>query len=384
MSDAYVHQRDKPVVASSATGSTRGRVELRGVTVRFDEVSAVDDVDLVIEPGEFLSILGPSGCGKTTTLRLMAGLQDTTAGEIWISGENATGVPAHKRDVNTVFQSYALFPHLTVAENVAYGLRVKKHDKATIGERVHRALELVQLPQLADRRPFQLSGGQQQRVALARAIVNEPAVLLLDEPLSALDLKLRQAMRLELKHLHEQLGITFVFVTHDQDEAITMSSRVAVMNQGRILQMGTPEEIYDYPKSKFVAGFIGEMNFVDGRVETISGGDADVRLESGAIVRVPLGESDLSERAPVTVAIRPERVRVVGPAAADPGTDLMGTLTELIYLGDATQAMFELPNGHGLRALQHNEGGQPQFGDARPGDLVRIGWQAGAAQLLTE
>lgn len=365
--------------------SNRGKVELRGATVRFGDLVAVESLDFTIEPGEFLSILGPSGCGKTTTLRLVAGFQYPTEGEVWINGENATDVPAHKRDVNTVFQSYALFPHLNVADNIAYGLKVKRQDKSTIGDRVARALDLVQLPQVADRRPSQLSGGQQQRVALARAIVNEPAVLLLDEPLSALDRKLRQAMRLELRHLHEQLGITFIFVTHDQEEAITMSDRVAVMNQAHILQVGTPGDVYERPTSRFVAGFVGEMNFLVGTVDSISNGRAEIRLADSLVVPVSHDGEGLSEGLDVTVAIRPERLKLRAPDLADGiEADLSAMLVELVYLGDTTQAIFKLPDGTELTALQHNEGSEQPFGDVRPGESARIGWQPGAARLLAE
>ena len=365
--------------------SNRGKVELRGTTVRFGDLVAVEDINFVIEPGEFLSILGPSGCGKTTTLRLVAGFQYPSEGEIWINGENATNVPAHKRDVNTVFQSYALFPHLTVADNIAYGLRVKKQEKSTIGDRVNRALDLVQLPQVADRRPSQLSGGQQQRVALARAIVNEPSVLLLDEPLSALDRKLRQAMRLELRHLHEQLGITFIFVTHDQEEAITMSDRVAVMNRAHILQVGTPGDVYERPNSRFVAGFVGEMNFLGGTVEGLSNGKAEILLADSTVLPVSHDGAGLSVGAEVTVAVRPERLKLRVPNSADGiEADVAAMLTELVYLGDTTQAIFKMPDGTELTALQHNEGGEPPFGDVRPGESARIGWQPGAARLLTE
>jgi len=366
----------------------RGSVELRRLTKRFGDTVAVEDVDLLVRSGEFLSILGPSGCGKTTTLRMISGLEDPTEGEIWISGEDATAVPPHKRNVNTVFQSYALFPHLTVAENVAYGLRVKKHDRSAIRERVSRALDMVQLPQLADRRPSQLSGGQQQRVALARALVNEPDVLLLDEPLSALDLKLRQAMRIELKFLHERLGMTFVFVTHDQAEAITMSDRVAVMHGGRILQVGTPEDVYERPVSRFVANFIGQTNLLQGRVEEVRETDADVRLASGALIRASRDEGGLSPGSDVIVAVRPERVRVrageTGGWGADGGTELTGTLTGLIYLGDTTRGTIKLPDGTEIVALRPNDEEVHPFGDLRTGTNVRVVWPPGAARLLTE
>lgn len=361
----------------------RGRVELRDVTVSFGDAVAVRNVDLVVDPGEFLSILGPSGCGKTTSLRLVSGFQAPDSGQVWISGEDSTDIPPHKRDVNTVFQSYALFPHLTVGENVAYGLRVKKFDKATIRERVSRALDLVQMSALLDRRPGQMSGGQQQRVALARAIVNEPAVLLLDEPLSALDLKLRQAMRLELKHLHEQLGITFIFVTHDQEEAITMSDRVAVMNEAEILQVDTPQQVYEHPTSRFVASFIGEMNFLNGQIVDIGASGSQVRLSGDTIVHVPDPGPDLEVGMEVSMAVRPERVALAGEAGRE-WNRIEGTLTELIYLGDTTKGTFVLPDGTEVTSVQHNEGGAHPFGAVNPGDTAWIGWHQSAGRLLKE
>ncbi len=244
-------------------------VELRNVTKKFGDFVAVDDIDLEIRDGEFFSLLGPSGCGKTTNLRMIAGFEQPTIGEIYIKGQQVAGIPAHRRPVNTVFQSYALFPHMNVAQNVAFGLEMKKVARPEINQRVREALELVQLPHLSDRRPKQLSGGQQQRVALARALVNKPQVLLLDEPLGALDLKLRKAMQLELKQIQVEVGITFIYVTHDQEEALTMSDRIAVMNEGVVQRIGEPRRIYEHPANRFVADFIGETNFVEGRVQEV-------------------------------------------------------------------------------------------------------------------
>ena len=241
-------------------------VELQHVTKKFGDFVAVENVSLQIQTGEFFSLLGPSGCGKTTCLRMIAGFELPTEGEIRIGGNSMGDIPAYKRPVNTVFQNYALFPHMTIYENVAFGLEMKKVSRSEIKQRVNETLDMVRLPELADRKPRQLSGGQQQRIALARALVNRPQVLLLDEPLSALDQKLRKAMQLELKELQQQVGITFVFVTHDQEEAITMSNRIAVMNEGLILQVGDPVEIYERPNSRFVADFIGETNFIEGEV----------------------------------------------------------------------------------------------------------------------
>jgi spermidine/putrescine transport system ATP-binding protein len=263
-------------------------VELREVTKRFGSVAVVEGVSLQIRPGEFFSLLGPSGCGKTTTLRILAGFVQPDAGEVFIAGKRVTHLPPNERDVNMVFQNYALFPHLTVEQNVAFGLEIQKLPRAQIRKRVGWALELVRLCGLESRYPHQLSGGQQQRVALARALVTQPSVLLLDEPLGALDLKLRQQMQLELKKLQRELAITFLYVTHDQEEALTMSDRLAVMNQGRVVQVGTPQEIYERPATRFVADFIGESNFLEGRVVAWDGKKALVQIGSlSATVRSP-------------------------------------------------------------------------------------------------
>jgi spermidine/putrescine transport system ATP-binding protein len=265
-------------------------VELRDVIKRFGDVVAVDHVSLRILDGEFFSLLGPSGCGKTTTLRMIAGFEQPTEGEVFIASRAVAGVPAFERNTNMVFQNYALFPHMTVAQNVAFGLEMKRVPRAEISQRVTGALEMVRLPGMEDRRPKQLSGGQQQRVALARALVNRPSVLLLDEPLGALDLKLRKEMQLELKDLQHRVGITFVYVTHDQEEALTMSDRIAVMHEGRVLQIGSPTEIYERPTCRFVADFIGETNFLDGEVVGRENGQVAVKIRPELTVRVPAGE----------------------------------------------------------------------------------------------
>src|SRR4051794_27945161 len=260
-------------------------IELRDIVKQFGDVRAVDHVSMQIRDGEFFSMLGPSGCGKTTCLRLIAGFELPTAGQILIQGQPVGATPAYQRNVNTVFQSYALFPHMNVAENVAFGLQMHNVPKADITRRVQEALALVRLDQYGARRPRQLSGGQQQRVALARALVNHPAVLLLDEPLGALDLKLRKEMQLELKSLQERVGVTFVFVTHDQEEALTMSDRIAVMSGGKVLQVGTPTEIYERPTCRFVADFIGETNFIEGRVSAIEPNSATITTVDGLVLR---------------------------------------------------------------------------------------------------
>jgi spermidine/putrescine transport system ATP-binding protein len=310
-----------------------GSVELERVVKRFGPVVAVDDLTLEVQPGEFLSLLGPSGCGKTTTLRMLAGFEDPDDGVIRLSGRDLAGVPPYRRDVNTVFQHYALFPHMTVAENVAYGLRQKRVDKRDAARRVGEALEMVKMSRLAKRKPRQLSGGQQQRVALARALVNEPAVLLLDEPLGALDRKLRQEMQIELKLLQTGLGITFVYVTHDQEEALSMSDRIAVMLDGRVQQLAGPEEIYDRPATAFVAGFIGQQNFLPG----VAKGDGSEVAGDGWTVLAGRTGADVVPGEGAIAAVRPEYVEVL---ASDPGEAvnvLRGTLAGTAHLGELIQ-----------------------------------------------
>jgi spermidine/putrescine transport system ATP-binding protein len=312
--------------------SERGAVELTDVTKRFGTMVAVDRLNLSVEPGEFLSLLGPSGCGKTTTLRMLAGFEQPDEGFIRISGEYVQGIPPYKRDVNTVFQAYALFPHMTVAENVAYGLRQKRTPKSEIASRVNEALDMVKMTKLAERRPRQMSGGQQQRVAVARALVNRPSVLLLDEPLGALDRKLREEMQIELKLLQSQLGITFVFVTHDQEEAMSMSNRIAIMLEGHIEQLGDPETVYERPVSAFVAGFIGRNNFWRGIAtdDGMIGEDGTVFVCDRPEERVESGERALS-------AVRPESFTL---SAVDPGLTanvLGGEVAGVSHFGDTLQ-----------------------------------------------
>ncbi|MCY4457649.1 MAG: ABC transporter ATP-binding protein [Acidimicrobiaceae bacterium] len=363
----------------------RGSVTLQGVTKRFGKTVAVEAIDLNVKPREFISLLGPSGCGKTTTLRMVSGFEEPTNGRILISGTDATGVPPHKRRVNTVFQSYALFEHMTVADNVAFGLRVKGFDKAVTVAKTAAALDLVRLTQFAQRRPAQLSGGQKQRVALARAIVNEPDVLLLDEPLSALDLKLRQAMRHELGRLHDELGLTFIFVTHDQQEAITMSDRIAVMDQGRIHQLGTPSEIYERPVSRFVADFIGETNMLEVTGAGQSAGLPAVTLSTGELVLLDQAQkgSTATERK-LVLAVRPQRVTVT-TAEEMPvpgGVAINGHMLELLFLGDSTRATVQLTDGSKVVALRYNDASRQPFGELRPGDAVTVGWAPGAACVI--
>ncbi len=313
-------------------GSERGAVELTNVTKRFGTMVAVDQLNLYVQPGEFLSLLGPSGCGKTTTLRMLAGFEQPDEGFIRISGEYVQGIPPYKRDVNTVFQAYALFPHMTVAENVAYGLRQKGVHKSEIATRVSEALDMVKMTKLAARKPRQMSGGQQQRVALARALVNRPSVLLLDEPLGALDRKLREEMQIELKLLQSELGITFIFVTHDQEEAMSMSDRIAIMLEGHIEQLGDPETVYERPVSAFVAGFIGRNNFWRG----IARGNSVV-ADDGTVFVASRPEEQVADGDDALVAVRPETFTI---HTSDPLIDtnmLAGTVGAVAHFGDALQ-----------------------------------------------
>jgi spermidine/putrescine transport system ATP-binding protein len=400
---------------SESVSQSETAVKLTGVTKQFGDFVAVRDLELEIGDGEFFSLLGPSGCGKTTTLRMIAGFEQPTMGEIYIHGQAVAGIPPYKRPVNTVFQSYALFPHMTVAQNVAFGLEMKKVSKPEIEKRVAEALELVQLRQMESRRPKQLSGGQQQRVALARALVNRPEVLLLDEPLGALDLKLRKAMQLELKQIQSEVGITFVYVTHDQEEALTMSDRIAVMDAGLVQQVGAPRDIYEHPNNRFVADFIGETNFVTGKV-----------AELGDLVTVDLGEipvlgtadgRSLNLGQAITLAIRPEKINLYPQGEVDvlkAGLDMDeamdlfggnlpkdkidmrqylaversnvvvdGRISEAIYIGTDTRYRVTLANEASLFVRMQNYGTRyDKTFDV--GNSVYVHWAAENAQVLTE
>jgi spermidine/putrescine transport system ATP-binding protein len=323
-------------------------VRLDNVTKRFDDVVAVDDISLEIERGSFFALLGPSGCGKTTTLRMIGGFEEPTAGTIYLGDEPVSGKPPYKRDVNTVFQSYALFPHLTIFENVAFGLRRKGVRKNDLRGRVLSILELVGLSGFDKRKPRQLSGGQQQRVALARALVNKPRVLLLDEPLGALDLKLRKQMQLELKAIQHDVGITFIHVTHDQDEAMTMADGIAIMNAGKIEQLGAPADLYERPQTAFVASFLGISNLLPGSVT----GPDSVRLDEGTEVRVPREALD-GRTGRVAVGVRPEKIRI-GHAEEN---RLTGRLLETAYVGVATQYVIETRAGNVSMYVQNSEPG---------------------------
>ena len=354
-------------------------IQLREVSKHFGTVVAVDRVSLSIRDGEFFSLLGPSGCGKTTTLRLIAGFELPTEGEVYIGGKLQGETPPYRRPVNTVFQNYALFPHMTVYENVAFGLQMRKVPKGEIRRRVLEALEMVRLPGMENRRPDQLSGGQQQRVALARALVNQPKVLLLDEPLGALDLKLRKAMQLELKALQHRVGITFVYVTHDQEEALTMSDRIAVMSEGRVLQVGAPEEIYERPANRFVADFIGETNFLEGVVKGIRAGEVAVEVDGELVLRV-VADRGVGMGQEVTVAIRPEKLSL-HPEPPDEKA-VPGVVKEVIYTGTDTRYVVQLTGQSQVVARQQNTG--PGGGRRFPvGARVYVHWRPEAARLLT-
>ena len=355
-------------------------VELRDVTKRFADVTAVDQLSLDIGEGEFFTLLGPSGCGKTTTLRVVAGFEDPSEGTVLIDGGDVAGLPAHKRPTNTVFQSYALFPHLSVEENVAFGLRRKSVDKIEIKRRVAAELERVGLPSEARRKPSQLSGGQQQRVALARALVNLPKVLLLDEPLGALDLKLRKGLQVELKRIQRDVGITFIYVTHDQEEALTMSDRIAVMNRGRVEQVADPEEVYERPSTTFVAGFIGVSNLMPATVEDGS----RVRLENGPTVDAEVNGFRPGERCHAVV--RPEKLWIeLADAAGDAGVpSVEGVVESSLYLGTSTQIVVDLGDGVRMTVLFPNADEAARQGLPGGGARVRLSWAPEHMHLVRE
>jgi spermidine/putrescine transport system ATP-binding protein len=361
-----------------------GRIELVSLTKRFAE-TAVDDIDLQIASGEFFSLLGPSGCGKTTTLRLIAGFEQPTSGQILLDGIDVSGIPPHRRNVNTVFQSYALFPFLTVFDNVAFGLRNRKLPAAELSSRVDAALALVKLEAFGKRRPGQLSGGQQQRVALARALVLQPSVLLLDEPLGALDAKLRRSLKVELKALQEEVGITFLYVTHDQEEALTMSDRLAVMRDGKIVQTGTPSAVYEGPADTYVADFLGVSNLmaVD-IVERGPGSRCQARLGE-TVLTVEHGGQDAPDRS--HAVIRPERVKI--EEFGSPGPNRVPAMVErLVYLGSSTQIFLRLAAGTDLQVVLQNDGTPADFGQGTPvhaflaPDALRV--LAGGGQVADE
>ena len=345
---------DRSTVGQKESGTPS--IELQNVRKTFGEFVAVDDLSLTVAPGEFLTLLGPSGCGKTTTLRMIGGFELPTAGSVRINGEEMGNRPPYRRPVNTVFQNYALFPHLNVGRNVGYGLEMARVPKAERARRVADALAMVRLPDVEKRKPYELSGGQQQRVALARALINRPQVLLLDEPLGALDLKLRKAMQLELKRLNSEVGATFVYVTHDQEEALTMSDRIAVMSEGRILQIGSPDEIYERPRSRFVADFIGQTNFLTGSFVVVDGGLATIDVPGAGHVRGRISEG-MHPIGNLTMAVRPERVfleaDLEGGAAAG-WNRIKGVVADVVYLGTHTQYVFAIGSEQTLVVHRQN------------------------------
>jgi spermidine/putrescine transport system ATP-binding protein len=356
-------------------------LEFRGVSKHFGEVRAVDDVSFQVRRGEFLSLLGPSGCGKTTSLRMIAGFERPTAGEIYLDGRPVGHTPPYRRNVNTVFQHYALFPHKNVLDNVAFGLRMKRVPAGEIIPRVERMLALIELPGIGHRFPHQLSGGQQQRVALGRALINEPTVLLLDEPLGALDLKVRRRMQQELKRIHREVGVTFVYVTHDQEEALTMSDRIAVMNHGRVDQMDTPAAIYERPATRFVAGFIGLTNLLPGVVAGREGAHVIVRLDAGAPVRAeaPAGTAPGTR---VDVAIRPEKIQMTREKPAASANCLEGVVVDLVYQGAVTEYQVELPAGGRVRVVVQNSRETWETDRLPSGQRVYLSWPEGASLVL--
>ena len=341
-------------------------LELAGVRKRYDSLVAVDDLDLALKTGEFLTLLGPSGSGKTTTLMMVAGLQQPDAGSIRLNGASVASLPPYRRDVGMVFQNYALFPHMTVRRNVAFPLEMRGTPAAEIARLVDEALALVKLPDHGERLPKQLSGGQQQRVALARAMVYRPALLLMDEPLGALDRKLREQLQLEIKRVHRERGISVLYVTHDQEEALTMSDRIAVFNKGRIEQIGTPEELYDRPATRFVASFIGDTNLVEGRVLGVAGGICEIQTAAGRIAAST--RTPLEAGAAVFVAVRPERV--VLATAQTTGAGLEGIIVEQVFLGTSRKYVVRLTDGTELVVLRPI--GDPPFEQAAP--AVRVSW----------
>ena len=364
---------DATAAQAEIGSSERGSVELTDVTKRFGSMVAVDRLNLVVRPGEFLSLLGPSGCGKTTTLRMLAGFEQPDEGFVRISGEYVQGVPPYKRDVNTVFQQYALFPHMSVSENVAYGLRQRRTSKSVMATKVAEALDMVKMSKMAGRKPRELSGGQQQRVALARALVNRPSVLLLDEPLGALDRKLREEMQIELKLLQSELGITFIFVTHDQEEAMSMSDRIAIMLDGHVEQLADPETVYERPSSAFVAGFIGRNNFwpavatADGAIAA----DGTVFVATRPEESVPAGDDAL-------VAVRPECFQLLADDPGDSVNTVHGTVASVAHFGDALQYV--------VRSRERDivvlaaRGQLPKF---VPGDTTWVRWKADDVYLFS-
>jgi spermidine/putrescine transport system ATP-binding protein len=358
-------------------------IALSNVTKRFSDTVAVDDVSLEIAPSTFFAMLGPSGCGKTTTLRMIGGFEDPTEGRIELAGQDVTHVPPYRRNVNTVFQSYALFPHLSIGKNVGFGLARKKVSKAEIRQRVGEALELVELGAMADRKPGQLSGGQQQRVALARALVNRPRALLLDEPLGALDLKLRKQLQLELGHIQREVGITFVHVTHDQEEAMSMADTIAVMNDGRIEQLGSPTDLYERPRTAFVANFLGACNLMEGKVVARASDLVELETPDGNRLHVPADRLLEGSDGTVRVGVRPEKLRIATGGAAADGNVLRGHVTDASFLGVMTHYVVRTAAGADLTVVAQNDG-SIATGEIGPGREVDISFHPSHCFVVEE
>jgi spermidine/putrescine transport system ATP-binding protein len=359
-------------------------LEVQNVTRRFGSMTAVDGVSLSIEAGEFFTLLGPSGCGKTTLLRMIAGFDVPDGGRILLDGKDLAGVPPERRNLRTVFQSYALFPHMTVAANVAFPLKMARTQAAELGARVEEALRDVRLEALATRFPHELSGGQRQRVAVARALVTHPALMLLDEPLAALDAKLREQMQIELINLQKEVGITFVYVTHDQSEALALSHRIAVMNQGRVEQLDEPSRIYSFPKNRFVADFIGQCNILDATVTRVEAAAAEVELAGVGTARAVV-ETGLRSGARGALALRPEKVAISpsGLPKSDGENHVSGTVTDFLYLGDVTIYRVALASGQRIEAMRANSSsGRARFFEV--GDAVDVAWKVDAGHFLVD
>ena len=354
---------------ADVSSATRGDLRLTRITKTYGDFTAVNDLSLTIPEGSFFALLGPSGCGKTTTLRMIAGLEEPTVGSIHLGSTDITTKRPYQRPINTVFQNYALFPHLTIFENIAFGLR--RRGIKSVDADVNKVLELVELPHLAQRKPTQLSGGQQQRIALARAIVNRPALLLLDEPLGALDLKLRRQMQIELKWIQREVGLTFVHVTHDQEEAMTMADTIAVMNEGEIEQMGSPADLYDNPKTAFVANFLGQSNLIKGRIEGTDGENLVVSLK-GSKIALPKSRNN-AKSSSLKLGIRPEKFRLHTADEKLTGNFLKGgVITDISFFGVSTQYLVEMPWKQELMVFEQNDGGAP---DLEKGDAVTLSWE---------
>jgi spermidine/putrescine transport system ATP-binding protein len=374
-------------LASQPSNSSDLDIEFRGVTKRFDDVIAVDDVSLTVERGAFFSFLGPSGCGKTTSLRLIAGFDQPTEGDVFISGTSVVGIPSHKRPVNMVFQQYALFPHMNVAENIGYGLRQRnpKPPKVEVIKKVDETLEMVRLSGYGNRRVWELSGGQQQRVALARALINHPTCLLLDEPLAALDRKLRREMQIELQTLQREVGITFILVTHDQEEALSMSDRICIMRDGKIIQSGSPRKLYDEPINRYVADFVGKTNFFSGEVVDSDASSVSVKFASGQVLVGTLtnGASSLANGSSASVAVRPEMISVTiaGEVNNNANIAIRGQVKNRIFLGEHSEYLITT-EGYGEVMVLSPKSIESNSRSFAPGDSVSISWKPEAALVL--